>query len=93
MNAYRRNGVKEYLVWRTEDEAVDWFILREGLYVPLPLGADGLIRSETFPGLWLDPASLLKGDLRRLFELLDTSTRGEEHIAFVRRLATPPAAP
>jgi hypothetical protein len=86
LNAYRRNGVKEYLVWRTEDGAIDWFILRDGLYVPLPVGADGLIRSESFPGLGLDPLALLKGDLRRLFEVLDASTRSDDHAAFLRRL-------
>src|SRR5207247_1157915 len=71
LNAYRRNGVREYLVWRTEDAAIDWFILREGRYVPLPLGSDGLIRSEVFPGLSLEPKALLAGDLRRLFDVLD----------------------
>jgi Uma2 family endonuclease len=89
LHAYRRNGVKEYLVWRTEDGAVDWFILREGLFVPLPAQADGVIYSETFPGLCLDPAALLKHDLRRLFELLEASTRGEHHATFVRRLVIP----
>jgi len=28
LNAYRRNGVKEYLVWRTEDEAIDLYFAR-----------------------------------------------------------------
>jgi Uma2 family endonuclease len=87
LNAYRRNAVKEYLVWRTEDGVIDWFILREGYYVPLPIGPDGLIRSENFPGLCLDPAALLKGDLRRLFDGLDAGAKTDEHAAFVGRLA------
>ncbi len=86
LNAYRRNGVREYLVWRTEETAIDWFILRQGQYVPLAAGTDGLIRSETFPGLWLDPAALLRSDLPRLFEVLEASTRGDDHAAFLRRL-------
>lgn len=86
LNAYRRNGVREYLVWRTEENAVDWFALRDGEYVPSPAGTDGLIRSEVFPGLWLDPAALLRGDLGKLFAILDMGTREEAHAAFVRRL-------
>jgi Uma2 family endonuclease len=30
LHAYRRNGVQEYLVWRVEDRAVEWFALRGG---------------------------------------------------------------
>jgi len=30
--AYRRNGVREYVVWRVEDEAIDWFRLHGGLF-------------------------------------------------------------
>ena len=32
LNAYRRNGVREYIVWRTDDAAIDWFVLRQGRY-------------------------------------------------------------
>ncbi|OJW14262.1 MAG: hypothetical protein BGO49_10295, partial [Planctomycetales bacterium 71-10] len=28
LRAYRRNGVREYLVWRVLDRAIDWFVLR-----------------------------------------------------------------
>ena len=31
--AYRRNGVREYVVWRVIDRAIDWFELRDGAYV------------------------------------------------------------
>jgi Uma2 family endonuclease len=61
--AFRRNGVCEYLVWRTKDRALDWFILRGGLYETLQPDDQGVIRSEVFPGLWLHAQSLLDGDL------------------------------
>src|SRR5437763_6324068 len=32
LRAYRRTGVREYVVWRVEDRAIDWFRLREGAY-------------------------------------------------------------
>lgn len=87
LNAYRRNGVREYLAWRTEDLAVNWFVLREGRYDPLTPGTDGLLRSEAFPGLWLDPAALVRGDLPALFRAVDAGAATPEHAAFVRRLA------
>jgi len=32
MRVYRRLGVNEYIVWRTQDKAVDWFVLDDGEY-------------------------------------------------------------
>jgi Uma2 family endonuclease len=42
--AYRRNGIKEYIVWQVFEQKLDWFALQEGEYVLLPLGQDGIIR-------------------------------------------------
>ena len=56
-------GVREYIVWRVQDREVDWFVLRDGRIEPLAPSADGILRSAVFPGLWLDPAALLRGDL------------------------------
>lgn len=87
LNAYRRNGVKEYLVWRTNDAAVDWFTLREGQYLPLAPDQCGILRSEQFPGLWLNVSALLKGDLQGLFQAIDQAAASPEHLAFVQKLA------
>ncbi len=62
MRAYERNGVLEYIVWRTLDKAIDWFQLRDGVYVQREPGGDGLIASEAFPGLRLDVVAMLAGD-------------------------------
>ena len=62
-DAYQRNGVAEYIVWRVLDDAVDWFVLEEGDYVPLAPGADGILESRAVPGLRLDVAALLADDL------------------------------
>lgn len=85
-NVYRRNQVNEYLVWRTEDSAIDWFVLREGSYHRLAVPADNILRSEVFPGLWLDIAALLAADLPKLFYVLDLGTSTPDHAAFVQRL-------
>ena len=62
LRAYRRNGVREYVVWRVLDRAVNWFRLREGEYVRVEPDEDGVIESEAFPGLRLNVAKLLAGD-------------------------------
>jgi Uma2 family endonuclease len=84
--SYRRAGVREYLVWRTEDEAVDWWTLEEDEYRPLPKGADGLVRSHIFPGLWLDTAALLARDGARLMTKLQEGLLSAEHASFVAEL-------
>src|SRR6266487_92354 len=63
MEAYRRNGVREYVVWRVLDGMIDWFRLREGRYVWIEPDADGVVESEIFPGLRLNVPRMLAGDL------------------------------
>jgi len=85
LNAYRRNGVREYVVWRVWDEAVDWFVLRSGRFEPLA-PADGIYRSEVFPGLWLQPQAVLRGDLAQVLQVLEQGLASPEHAAFAERL-------
>ena len=84
---YLANGVREYIIWRTEARAVDWFILRDDQYEPLPL-AEGVYKSEAFPGLWLDTATMLSGDLASVFATLHRGMATPEHAAFVERLTS-----
>lgn len=70
LRAYRRAGVREYIVWRVADRAIDWFVLRDDEFVPQAPDAEGLLRSATFPGLWLDPEALLRGDLARVLAVV-----------------------
>lgn len=63
LEAYRRNGVREYVVWRVLDEAIDWLRLVDGAYVTIAPDDHGMIESEQFPGLRLDVRSMLRGDL------------------------------
>jgi hypothetical protein len=86
LTVYRRNGVCEYLLWRVLDQAIDWFVLRGGQYEQLPVGADGIVRSEVFPGLWLDPQALLDDDRPRILGVLQQGVASAEHAAFVARL-------
>ncbi|MEZ6063391.1 MAG: Uma2 family endonuclease [Planctomycetaceae bacterium] len=89
-NVYRRNQVIEYVVWRVQDRELDWFVLRGGDYVPLEVSGDGVLRSETFPGLWLDANSLLSGDMNKVVEASQRGTASQEHARFVRLLKERP---
>ena len=64
--AYRRNGVIEYIVWRVRDGEIDWFQLRNGDYERRVPDPEGVIESEVFPGLRLDLSAALAIDRRRL---------------------------
>ncbi len=84
---YERAGVFEYIVLALEPDEVFWFVLRNGRFMDLPPGSDGMYRSEVFPGLWLDPNALVAGDTRRLRAVLDLGFATPEHAEFVVRLA------
>src|SRR5437762_2572336 len=83
-----RAGVKEYVVVTLRQRRVYWFVRRDERFVELQPGADGILRSEVFPGLWLDPAALLRGNRRRVLEVLRQGLATPEHAAFVARLAS-----
>ena len=83
---YRRNGVREYLIWRVPDRQIDWFVLRGTEYERLGPGGDGVYRSEILPGLWLDAAALVRGDLAAVSRVAQQGLASPEHAAFVRRL-------
>jgi Uma2 family endonuclease len=86
---YRRNGVREYVVWRTLDQQIDWFTLRDSEYQPLLADAAGVHRSEVFLGLWLDAPALLHGDLSAVLQTLNQGLASPEHAAFVAKLQQP----
>jgi Uma2 family endonuclease len=70
LHAYRRAGVREYIVWRVEDAAIDRFRLHEGAYEQVPPDENGVIESVVFPGLRLDVANMLAGNLAGVLALL-----------------------
>lgn len=84
---YRRNGVREYLVWRVYDREFDWFRLEEGEYLKLKANDRGLIDSVTFPGLWLAVNSLLSGEMPQVLEVLQQGLKTSEHQDFVQKFS------
>jgi Putative restriction endonuclease len=86
LRVYRRNQVQEYIVWRVTEAEIDWFVLRHGEYARLPLTPASLYQSEVFPGLWLDPAALVRIDLLAVQSVLQQGVASPEHAAFVAEL-------
>ena len=86
LRVYRRNGVGEYLVWRTYSQQLDWFILNDGTYEPLAADQEGIFRSVQFPGLWLPGNELLSENLAAVLAVLQRGLATPEHQAFVDSL-------
>jgi Uma2 family endonuclease len=78
LEAYLRAGVREYVVWRTYDEAVDWFELREDAYARLEPDAEGIVHSPNLAGLWLNTKALLAHDRQAILRTLDEGLKARE---------------
>ena len=87
LDVYRRNGVREYVVWRVFDEAIDWFVLREGKFEIHKPNAAGVVESVAFPGLRLDSKAMLAGDMKAVLATLNAGLATPAHAEFVSRLA------
>ncbi|HEY9800580.1 MAG TPA: Uma2 family endonuclease [Leptolyngbyaceae cyanobacterium] len=88
LKVYRRNQVQEYLVWRVYDRQFDWFRLNEGEYIQLEANPDNIFCSQVFPGLWLDKAALLSGNLAHVLTTLQQGLSTAEHQIFVDKLSS-----
>lgn len=86
LRVYRRNGVQEYVVWRTYSQQIDWFVLEAGEYRSIAPDAVGVFRSQQFPGLWLNGEALLLGKLAEVLQVLQQGVASPEHQAFVDAL-------
>jgi Uma2 family endonuclease len=84
---YERAGVREYVVVELDPNRVHWFIRRDNRFDELLPVADGVFRSEVFPGLWLDPQALFAADLDHLVAVLNDGLATPQHAAFVAQLA------
>ncbi len=83
---YRRNGVLEYVIWQSYENQIEWFCLIDGDYRLLSPGADGIIRSQVFPGLWLAVEALLNNQMVQVLEVVQAGLKSPEHTAFVQQL-------
>jgi Uma2 family endonuclease len=87
LDEYERQGVLEYLVRAFDPDEILWHVWSAGRYVLVEPDDDGLVRSRTFPGLWLDPLALLADNTIRLRAVIDQGRTTREHAVFVAGLA------
>ena len=87
LEIYCKSGIKEYLVWRVLDQAIDWFVLREEKYERLLADEQGVYRSEVFPGLWLDSEAVLRFELPKVLATLQQGIASPEHRQFIEKIA------
>ncbi|GAB4277205.1 MAG: Uma2 family endonuclease [Oscillatoriaceae cyanobacterium] len=86
-NAYRRNGVQEYIVWEMFENRLLWFRLSAGEYIEMAPDEQGIIRSVVFPGLWLDVPALLQGNLGAVLAAVQLGINSQEHGEFVQKIS------
>lgn len=84
-NAYRRNGVQEYLVWQIFENQLSWFSLQQSEYIELAADAEGIVKSRVFPGLWLAVPALLQGEMQQVLAVLQEGLNSPEHQDLVSR--------
>jgi Putative restriction endonuclease len=87
LDLYQESGVQEYLAVLMREREVRWHRLVGGRFEVVAVPADGIYRSAVFPGLWLDAAALLAGNLARVLAVLHDGLQAPEHRAFVEQLA------
>jgi Uma2 family endonuclease len=83
---YRRNDVKEYIVWRVYDDEIDWFALQGEEWITLS-PVEGILKSNVFPGLWLNLQALFADDKKASIATLNQGLASPEHAEFVTRLS------
>lgn len=86
LQAYRRNGVKEYIVWQAFENQLEWFQLVDGEYRQLSPDPDRIIRSQAFPGLWLAVEALLSNQMAQVLKILQAGLQSPEHATFMEQL-------
>ena len=74
--SYRRGRVPEYLVWQVFEQRIDWWALDGDDYVALEADGDGIVESKVFPGLRLDVAAMLAGDMGRALDAPSSQPTG-----------------
>ncbi|NEO36188.1 MAG: Uma2 family endonuclease [Moorea sp. SIOASIH] len=87
LRAYRRNGVREYLVWLVQEQQFRWYELDAGEYVQQQPDQLGVLSSNVFPGLQLAVEPLLAGEMQRVLAVLQEGIESEAHQDLVARLA------
>jgi Uma2 family endonuclease len=87
LKLYERAGVREYITAETLRRRLVWRLLQGGVYVAQQIPEDGILRSQVFPGLWLDVPAFWNDDKTRIMAALTQGLATEEHRQFAESLA------
>jgi Uma2 family endonuclease len=87
LEIYQAAKIPEYLAILVFEREIRWHILVDNVYQRMAPDPDKIWRSRVFPGLWLDGAALLAGDVVQVLAKLNEGLRSPEHQAFVEKLA------
>ena len=84
---YQRAGVREYITIQTlPPPRIVWRVLVDGSYREIQPDGQGILRSQCFPGLWLDTEALWAGDRKRMRDTLNAGLDSPAHREFAERL-------
>jgi Uma2 family endonuclease len=84
---YERYGVREYLVVLMRQREVRWFVRRKNRFALLTPDAAGVLKSNAFPGLWLDVNAVFDETAARLLATLKKGLASPDHAKFAAKLA------
>lgn len=79
--------MQAYLVWQVFDQKIDWYRLTSEDYVALE-APDGILKSRVFPGLWLNVAAMLVGDMPKVLTVLQQGLASDAHQCFAAQLSS-----
>ncbi len=83
LELYETAGVQEYLVILLAENQLRWHCLENDRFQLLAASADGVYRSPTLPGLWLNGAALLEGNMAQVLATLEEGLKSPAHLEFV----------
>lgn len=83
---YQAAVVSEYLVYLVHEHEIRWHRLVGKQYQFLPVEPDGIVRSISFPGLWLNVRAFLDGDKKLVYQTLQAGLDSKNHANFIEYL-------
>jgi len=82
LSLYERARVPEYLAAIVQERRLEWRVLREGRYEMLQPDANGVYKSNIFPGLWLSEAAFWRLDIPGVLATLEQGLQSPEFAGF-----------
>jgi Uma2 family endonuclease len=86
LDLYQAARVQEYVAVLVESREVRWHRLVNGEFTLLAASAEGVYRSQVFPGLRIHAPALLACDAVQVYATLNEGLKSDEHAAFIKLL-------